>query len=929
MVLIVKFAQPYALPPMSPVKHVSVLLPEKIKAKVSGSFFFRRCSIIYVIAVMYTINTLHAQCSGSFSYANTAGWTLSGSEYTIGSNTFSFNATPGATYNYATHPLGCALSDYSWKGETDFTYADRGGVGVAHTLLSVTAGPLNSWNTNGTSYTSSNQDAIEAYIVCPAYGSQSTDSIFGRAKNGSIWNTLSRGIYLGMGATYYIRIERLSPSQGRISVFTNATRTVHAPGSPQYFPVGCDVTGLTTLQHGCIPQGSSSRTLTGTLANTTLTDAIPSLPALINLTSCHPITAPSGNAVYDSSGIYFDTIPSVTSCDSIIVLNVKILPSKSLIDTAVCVKYISPSGRFETDSSTVITDTIPNHLGCDSIITINVTAGLVSIDAGLPQSICSGDSIRLTAAGGAKYKWTPAATLDNDSIYNPWAKPVANTDYIVTVTSGLCSGKDTVRISVSSMAGTPDAGLPQSICRGDSIRLKASGGMKYKWTPAATLNNDSIYNPWAKPVANTNYIVTVSSGACSGKDTVRVRVSSLTPDAGLSQSICQGDSVRLNASGGFFYAWMDDGTLSDTAIHNPYCKPGVTTTYTVFVSDGICTRQDTVLIAVTGTGSISAGTDKSICEKDSVQLSVTGGVTYTWHPATGMSDTASATPKVSPAGTTQYIVVTSLANCKSSDTVLVTVNPPPVISAGNDTIICRDAAYQIPAVSSGADKYKWTPATFLDNDSLLQPVIKADSNIQYTIKAINSATNCFSYDTLNITLSIPVASFTTSTTMGTFPFNVYFTNTSVATNPTYSWYFEDVDSFYADKNPVHRYTQDGIFNVWLRVTDELGCIDSTPVSITAIDQLKIFIPSMFTPNGDGINDVFKIGYTKDALDIMTGSIWNRWGAKLYEFTMPDGEWWDGKEGGQLCQDDVYFYTVEALDHQKHRKNYSGTITLLR
>jgi len=540
-----------------------------------------------------------------------------------------------------------------------------------------------------------------------------------------------------------------------------------------------------------------------------------------------------------------------------------------------------------------------------------------------------GDSVRLTASGGTKYQWTPSATLDNDSIYNPWAKPVTNTDYIVTVTSGMCSGRDTVRISVSSIPVIPDAGLPQSICGGDSVRLNASGGTKYHWTPSATLDNDSVYNPWAKPVVNTDYIVTVNSGGCSGKDTVRVRVSSLIPNAGVSQSICIGDSVQLNASGGSFYRWIDDGTLSDTAIADPYCKPVITTIYKVFVSDGICTRQDTVLINVLNIGSITAGTDKTICEKDSAQLSVTPGVTYAWRPATWISDTTSATPKVSPPMTTSYIVVASLLNCTSSDTVLVTVNPLPFISAGTDTIICKDAAYQIPAVSSGADQYTWTPATFLNNISLLQPVTIADSNMQYIVKATNSTTACVNYDTLNITISNPVASFTASTTSEAYPFNVYFTNTSVATNPTYTWYFEDVDSFNADPNPVHRYTQKGVFRVGLLVTDEIGCVDSESVSIKVIEQLRVFIPSMFTPNGDGINDVFIIGYTKEALEIMKCSVWNRWGTKVYEFTIPGGEWWDGKESGQLCQDDVYFYVVETTDHQKQVKKYNGTITLLR
>ncbi len=237
----------------------------------TSTLLFLKKQLLPAVLLLAAANA-EAQCCYTDNYTTSAGWTMNGTGYSIGSGVFSFNATQCAAYNYATHPLNCTLSDNSWTGDIDFSYTGRGSVGVAHTLLSATAGTLNSWNTGGTAYTSTNQDDIETYISCAAYAPQSGDSIYGRAKDGSVWNAASTGIHINMNQTYYIRLERLSPGQGRISVFTDAARTIHAAGSPQFFLIGCNVSGLTTIQSGCEPQGSPARTLTGTLSSLHICD---------------------------------------------------------------------------------------------------------------------------------------------------------------------------------------------------------------------------------------------------------------------------------------------------------------------------------------------------------------------------------------------------------------------------------------------------------------------------------------------------------------------------------------------------------------------------------------------------------------------------------------------------------------------------------
>lgn len=553
----------------------------------------------------------------------------------------------------------------------------------------------------------------------------------------------------------------------------------------------------------------------------------------------------------------------------------------------------------------------------------------VTSSGGVAKFYINGATFASTPAVGS----FPANTIDALEIGRDIA---GTTDYFngkiddIRIYNRALSASEIMQVFNLSQDVTASAGSDITICSGDIIQLSASGGSKYKWTPAATLDNDSINNPYAKPTSTTDYIVTVTSGACSAKDTVKVTVDGpVSAHAGTSQTLCLGDSVQLTATGGGKYKWTPSATVSNDTLSNPYVKPTTTTDYIVTVTVGICSARDTVEVTVVTSSTLSAGTDKTICQGDSVQLVVTGGGNYIWRPSIGMDDSTSATPKVSPPVTTKYQVVSTVGTCVATDTVLVTVNTLPSVSAGIDVTLCPDVPYPVPAISSGANQYQWTPTTFLNNATVLQPVITANTSTQYIVKASNSTTGCSNYDTLQITISSPQASFTASPLTGTIPFDVHFTNTSIATNPTYTWYFEDVDSFYYDEDIQHTYKTRGVFRVGLVVTDENGCIDTASLSIEAFDELKVFIPNVFTPNGDSINDYFVIAYTQGALDKMTGTIWNRWGAKVYEFTMPDGVWWDGTEGGQLCSDGVYFYIVQTKDHRGQIKKYHGTVTLLR
>jgi len=231
----------------------------------------------------------------------------------------------------------------------------------------------------------------------------------------------------------------------------------------------------------------------------------------------------------------------------------------------------------------------------------------------------------------------------------------------------------------------PEAGSDVAICNGANTQLSASGGTTYSWSPATGLDNPNSQNPIASPTSTTTYTVTIYSAyGCTSTDNVVVTVYPLpTAEAGNNAPICLGGSgVTLNASGGTSYSWSPATGLSATNIYNPIANPTATTTYTVTVTDAHgCSATDAVVVTVNSLPTANAGSDVNYCIGTPVQLSASGGTSYSWSPATGLSATNINNPTASPSVTTTYTVtVTDINGCSATDDVVVTVNPLPTVT---------------------------------------------------------------------------------------------------------------------------------------------------------------------------------------------------------------------------------------------------------
>ena len=399
---------------------------------------------------------------------------------------------------------------------------------------------------------------------------------------------------------------------------------------------------------------------------------------------------------------------------------------------------------ISTDSY-VLTGLDNNNCSNTDTIIIN-SLDLPTVDAGIDETICIGDSVQLNATGADSYIWSPNTSISDNSIFNPIVFPSNLTNYIVTGTdTNNCLNVDTLKVNVNLLP-TLTTSNDTTICEGDTIQIEAFGGNIYTWLTTDSINELTISNPLVWPTSNTLYSVLVSdSNSC--KDTTEVLISvnpKPTIDAGNDQDICFGDSTSLNASGSSIsYIWsngLPDGTQFEITTTLDYIVTGT--------DINSCSNSDTVTINVLDLPLIDAGQDETICLGDSVQLFATGGISYQWSPNTNINNNNISNPVVFPSGLTNYIVFgTDLNNCVNADTLIVNINELPNIVTSNDTSICYGDSIIIYA--SGGVSYQWLNSDSINNINLSSPEIWPANTSTYSV-IVTGSNSCIDTSEINI-----------------------------------------------------------------------------------------------------------------------------------------------------------------------------------
>jgi gliding motility-associated-like protein len=226
--------------------------------------------------------------------------------------------------------------------------------------------------------------------------------------------------------------------------------------------------------------------------------------------------------------------------------------------------------------------------GCTKTEIISVPLNnTVVVKAGVPQTICEGTSKQITGQSNATTNnWTPNFNITNTNTLTPTVSPNITTKYYLTGTTGICSQKDSVIITVRP-APISIAGLDTFICFGESVKLTGSGGTKYQWEPAANILNSNNQSITVNPLITTKYWLTVEDiNGCKSiiPDTVTVRVvDKVIAFAGNDTLVADNQPLQLNATGAVTYLWSPIFNLSNPTIANPIFQTNQLGTYTYSV----------------------------------------------------------------------------------------------------------------------------------------------------------------------------------------------------------------------------------------------------------------------------------------------------------------------------------------------------------
>lgn len=548
-------------------------------------------------------------------------------------------------------------------------------------------------------------------------------------------------------------------------------------------------------------------------------------------------------------------------------------------------------------------------------------AATPSITANGPTDFCTGGSVVLSTSGVGTYQWLLNSIAMAGETTNSITVSQAGT-YALTVTSGTCSGtSNSIQVNVNGgVASTIVAQSSTTICDGTSVILNSGAvAATYQWllngTPIAGENSNQIS---VSTAGDYTLSLTSNDGCTSVSPITAVAILPVTPPTITTAngifSFCTGQSITLNATAGLSnYQWNLNGNpIAGATTASLLVSQSGSYTINSVAANGCSVSSAAVVTTllplpnstVTPTGPIL------ICNANPVLLEAPGlGASYVWMNAGTPISLATNSSFIANASGAYSVEIVGANGCSAiSNTVLVSFNtsisvaievsnPKPCMgdvvylnanaefnqitwSTGEDGIqiaVEKSGIYKVTVVSSGG----CTATNEVDLQFKPKPFIHAGDDL---------VSDCIEGAVLKAE-GDGAAIWTPELNM----FDPYSLETAVRPTET-TMYYLTVDN------------------------GECKAIDSV---LVLVECGSVYVPSAFTPNNDGVNDIFKA----QGMDLSKFSllIFNRWGEKIFE-SSDINIGWDGTYKGTQSPIGTYVWRVEAYDKKGNSANYSGIST---
>lgn len=562
-----------------------------------------------------------------------------------------------------------------------------------------------------------------------------------------------------------------------------------------------------------------------------------------------------------------------------------------------------------------------------------------------PTAICPGDSAHIiVTATGTGVQWAPTIGISNPTGTNVYAYPQFTTNYVITSTSprGLCNADTSITISTLVPPTITFTTIPATCGSIGSATAIPSpvGSYTYQWNTTATGNTTATIS--SVPAGTYDVTVTPTGSICSVTASVAV-----SANGGLQAFIdkiipplCNaGSNGQVNAEGiggtaPYTFAWSTSAIIDSIT--------GLAAgTYTVTITDNSalsCTSSATAIltqplplsVAVVDSMGVSCGGGQCNGSARVDGQGGTGPYTFVWS-APGNPDSSHL---VNMCVGYYSATVTDHNGCTAVGGVNITIGNLHVTSIDSNIICYGDSTGSIVLLVSGGTypfTYLWQPNRS-NTDSFATNLIAGT----YTIYV---ADNGGCHDTvIDIITQPPPVSLTvmpqdTTITPGTsIQINTSFQPSTG--NPTYTW-TESTQTLSCLNcpNPTTAPPATDTLNTYILVVNynnsSNSCVDSVKVIVRVYARDTFAIPTAFTPNGDGMNDVYFIPVTDTAnLKSFRMDIFDRWGQTVFT-TSNVQQGWDGTYKGEQQPEGVYevFFSIQYGRNKSYQR--TASITLLR
>ena len=388
--------------------------------------------------------------------------------------------------------------------------------------------------------------------------------------------------------------------------------------------------------------------------------------------------------------------------------------------------------------------------------------------------------------------------------------------------------------------------------------------------------------------------------------------------------ICTLDKLQLNAVGFGTFKWSPNYQINNVNIGNPIVNPKVPTRYTVSLSQAPgCENTASIFVDVKEFVSLDAGNDTTICLGDSIRLSpLSDGIVYKWTPSTKVSNPNIKQPWAKPTETTRYSVLANIGGCQANDGFVVTTIPYPIPNAGRDTVICYGGQAQLNA--TGGSQYLWYPPNTLDNNTFQDPIATPYETTIYIVGVYeNNGCPKPVYDSITVAVVPPIRAFAgndTAVVIGE-PMQLFATG-GVDFEWSPSSFLNNPSIF----NPIAKLNDDIQYIVKVSTVEGCFAFDTVNVKVYKTPP-EIFIPTAFTPNGDGLNDNL-IPIPVGIVSIVYFKVYNRYGELVFS-TTEIGKGWNGVYKGRDQGNESFVWHVLGIDYLGKPLLKKGQTTLIR